>query len=55
MQFDFGQPTDGIFQTAFVVEDLDAAIEQFSSRLRVGPWTTVRNASPQGARYRGEP
>ena len=25
MLFDFGQPTDGIFQTAFVVEDLDAA------------------------------
>ena len=55
MQFDFGQPTDGIFQTAFVVEDLDAAIEQFSARLRVGPWTTVRDVGPQGARYRGEP
>ena len=49
MLFDFGQPTDGIFQTAFVVEDLDAAIEQFSARLSVGPWTTMRAVGPQGA------
>lgn len=55
MLFDFGQPTDGIFQTAFVVEDLDAAIEQFSARLGVGPWTTMRAVGPQGAYYRGEP
>jgi hypothetical protein len=55
MLFDFGQPTDGIFQTAFVVEDLDAAIEQFSARLRVGPWTTMRAVGPHGSFYRGEP
>jgi hypothetical protein len=55
MQFDFGAPTDGIFQTGFIVEDLDTAIEQFSARLRVGPWTTMRDVSPQGSFYRGEP
>jgi hypothetical protein len=53
--FDFGQPTDGIFQTAFVVEDLDAAIEQFSGRLGVGPFTTMRSVGTQGQLYRGEP
>ena len=53
MLFDFGRPTDGIFQTAFVVEDLDAAIEQFSARLTVGPWTTMRAVGPEGAYYRG--
>jgi hypothetical protein len=55
MQFDFGAPTDGIFQTGFVVEDLDASIEQFSTRLSVGPWTTMRNVSPEGSLYQGEP
>lgn len=55
MLFDFGQPTDGIIQTAFVVEDLDVAVEQFSTRLRVRPWTTLRAVGPQGSVYRGQP
>jgi len=55
MLFDFGQPTDGIIQIAFVVEDLDAAVEQFSARLGVRPWTTLRAVGPQGSVYRGEP
>lgn len=55
MLFDFGQPVDGIIQTAFVVEDVDASIAEFSSRLGVGPWTVIRGAGGGGARYRGEP
>ena len=55
MTSDWGRPTEGIFQTAFVVEDLDFAIEQFSSRLHVGPWRTFRDVGPEGALYRGEP
>ena len=55
MRFDFGGPTDGIFQTAFVVEDLDAAMEQFSARMGVGPWTSLRDVSPEGTIYRGAP
>jgi len=55
MLFDFGQPTDGIFQSGFIVEDIDVAIEQFSARLKIGPWTTIRDVGPHGATYRGEP
>lgn len=55
MLFDFGASTDGIIQTAFVVQDLDAAMEHFSARLGVGPWTTVRDAGPEGQTYRGQP
>jgi Glyoxalase/Bleomycin resistance protein/Dioxygenase superfamily len=55
MLSDWGRPTEGIFQTAFVVEDLDSAVEEFSSRLHVGPWTILRDVDPQGAVYRGQP
>jgi hypothetical protein len=55
MLFDFGQPTDGIFQSGFIVEDIDLSIEQFSARLNIGPWTTIRDVGPHGAVYRGEP
>jgi hypothetical protein len=55
MLSDWGRPTKGIFQTAFVVEDLDVAIEQFSTRFNVGPWTVLRDVDPEGALYRGEP
>ena len=54
MLSDWGRPTKGIFQTAFVVEDLDVAIEQFSTRFNVGPWTVLRDVDPEGALYRGE-
>lgn len=43
MLFDFGQPTDGLIQMAFVVEDLDAAMARFSDSFRVGPWTVLRD------------
>ena len=55
MLFDFGQPTDGIFQSGFIVEEIDLAIEQFSARLNISPWTTIRDVGPQGSVYRGEP
>ena len=54
MLFDFGQPTDGIFQSGFIVEDIDIAIEHFAARLNIGPWTTIRDVGPHGATYRGE-
>jgi hypothetical protein len=55
MASEWGRPTEGIFQTAFVVEDLDVAIEQFSARLNVGPWRTFREVGPAGALYRDAP
>jgi Glyoxalase/Bleomycin resistance protein/Dioxygenase superfamily len=55
MNFDFGQPTDGIFQTGFVVEDIDVAMQQFTERLGIGPWAVMRNISTEGTFYRGRP
>lgn len=52
---DWGRPTEGIFQTAFVVEDLEQAMAQFSARFNVGPWAVFRDNPPVGAHYRGEP
>jgi Glyoxalase/Bleomycin resistance protein/Dioxygenase superfamily len=55
MLFDFGQPTNGIIQTAFVVADLNAAMAAFSGRLRAGPWTVLRNVGSPQDRYRDQP
>ncbi|MCW8384132.1 VOC family protein [Streptomyces justiciae] len=55
MLFDFGQPTDGLIQMAFVVEDLDAATARFSESFGVGPWTVLRDFAGEDPRYRGEP
>lgn len=55
MLFDFGQPTDGIIQTAFVVRDLDQAMQRFTERFRIGPWTVLRDFAGDDACYRGEP
>ena len=41
-----------IRQLAYVVDDLDAAIERWIALHGVGPWTVYRNACMQG-RYRG--
>lgn len=37
-QLVFGQPRGGIFQMAYVVQDLDAAIAYWIRDLKVGPW-----------------
>ncbi|PRY18302.1 VOC family protein [Kineococcus rhizosphaerae] len=55
MLFDFGQPTDGVIQLGFVVEDLEAAMLTFGNRLGVGPWTVLRDFAGDDPRYRGEP
>jgi hypothetical protein len=55
MLFDFGQPTDSVIQTAFVVRDLDEAMQQFASMFRIGPWTVLRDFAGLDPRYRGEP
>ena len=45
-----------IRQVAYVVEDIDAAIEAWHAQLGVGPFAVVRDCQPlQGSTYRGEP
>jgi Glyoxalase/Bleomycin resistance protein/Dioxygenase superfamily len=51
----FGQPLGGIAQIAFVVEDLEAGMRDFTDRLNVGPWFVRERFTPPAGRYRGEP
>jgi Glyoxalase/Bleomycin resistance protein/Dioxygenase superfamily len=51
----FGQPGEGIIQTAYVVEDIRKAIDLWVKDLKVGPWFLIdrfRGGDPQ---YRGGP
>ncbi len=54
-EFGFGQSVDTVIQLAFVVEDLEDAMESFTRRLGVGPWTVLRDFAGENPRYRGEP
>jgi hypothetical protein len=51
----FGQSQTGIFQMAYVVEDMDAGMERFSAQLGVGPWFLIPDFRGEKATYRGEP
>jgi Glyoxalase/Bleomycin resistance protein/Dioxygenase superfamily len=51
----FGQPDDGIVQTAYVVEDIHGAISKWVEQLKVGPWFLLEHFSGIDASYRGKP
>jgi hypothetical protein len=51
----FGQPDDGIIQMAYVVEDLHKAIEEWVSKLKVGPWFVLDRLEGEDKQYRGQP
>ena len=54
-QVGFGQPDNGVIQMAYVVADLDAAIDQWIKRLRVGPWFVLDHFTGVDPVYRGQP
>jgi Glyoxalase/Bleomycin resistance protein/Dioxygenase superfamily len=51
----FGQPRGGIFQIAYIVADLDSALEQWTRRLRVGPFFVFPGFTLDQLEYRGQP
>jgi hypothetical protein len=52
----FGQPVDGIIQTAFVVEDIQVAMQHWIADLNVGPWFLLGPfTGGNAATYRGQP
>jgi hypothetical protein len=51
----FGQPQDGIIQSAFVVKDIHAAMTDWTAKLRVGPWFLLPRFTGVDALYRGQP
>ena len=51
----FGQPVGGIIQVAYIVEDIEASMREFTQRLRVGPWFVSGPFVPPEGIYRGQP
>ncbi|MBN1239920.1 MAG: VOC family protein [Gammaproteobacteria bacterium] len=51
----FGQPRDGIMQTAFIVDDMERAIGEWIGKLNVGPWFVLEHFTGEHAVYRGQP
>lgn len=51
----FGQPQTGIFQMAYVVEDIQAAMAKWVDELSVGPWFLLPNFTGVDPTYRGAP
>jgi hypothetical protein len=46
---------DGIMQYAYIVPDLQEAMENYAERLGVGPWFVTERFSPPQMQYRGQP
>ena len=51
----FGQPQTGVFQMAYVVEDIDASMQRWIDQLKVGPWFLLPHFTGVDPTYRGEP
>jgi Glyoxalase/Bleomycin resistance protein/Dioxygenase superfamily len=51
----FGQPDDGIIQMAYVVKDIHAAMHEWVSKLKVGPWFLLDHFTGNDPVYRGQP
>jgi len=51
----YGQPMEGVAQTAFIVENLEDAIGRWVLDLRAGPFFVLPHFLTPGQVYRGEP
>jgi Glyoxalase/Bleomycin resistance protein/Dioxygenase superfamily len=51
----FGQPQTGVFQMAYVVEDIDASMRRWIEQLKVGPWFLLPHFTGVEPTFRGEP
>jgi hypothetical protein len=51
----FGQPQTGIFQMAYVVEDIQAAMRTWADELGAGPWHLIPSFGGVEPSFRGAP
>lgn len=51
----FGQPQTGVFQMAYVVDDIEASMRRWIEQLNVGPWFLLPHFTGVRPTYRGEP
>lgn len=49
------QPTGAVMQIAYVVEEMDKALEHWLNKINVGPFFLLKNLEVVDPRYRGEP
>ena len=49
----FGQPTDGVMQMAYVVKDIRQGIQEWIDKLNVGPWFLLEHFTGEHPVYRG--
>jgi len=49
----FGQPSNGIMQMAYVVPDIHQAIQEWISKLNVGPWFLLEHFTGERPVFRG--
>jgi hypothetical protein len=47
--------TNKVIQAAYVVDNLDAAIERWMKTANIGPFYIMRNSAPENVIYRGKP
>jgi Glyoxalase/Bleomycin resistance protein/Dioxygenase superfamily len=55
MLLEFGAPLQGIAQIAYVVQEIDAAMREYSRHLGVGPWFVRGPFTPPEGLLRGRP
>ncbi|HWL43958.1 MAG TPA: VOC family protein [Ilumatobacter sp.] len=53
--FDFGQPTRGVMQMAYICPDIEAAIDHWVGELGIGPWFLLDDFTGVDPVYRGAP
>jgi hypothetical protein len=51
----FGQPTRGVMQMSYVVQDIHGAIQDWIDKLHVGPWFLLDHFTGERPVYRGRP
>jgi len=51
----FGQPLGGIMQVAYVVEDLEKAMQHWTNTMGIGPFFLFEHFALEDYRYRGKP
>lgn len=53
-QLNFGQPSNGIMQMAYIVKDIRQAIDEWVEKLNVGPWFLLEHFTGLNPVYRGQ-
>ena len=48
----FGQPQAGIFQMAYIVDDIEASMQRWIEQLNVGPWFLLPHFTGERPTYR---